>query len=146
MAAKKRLLILAAVVLPLVGIMLVGKALGQPGRPGGPPGGFPKPPGVPGGPPGIPKPPGGVQPGPKPWAPPQTETVWKCSRCSAELSRGGSRPAVDRCPGCGAVILNGPSGGRVGDGPGKPIAPPPAPQPAPQGPGGGVAPQPAPAE
>jgi hypothetical protein len=48
---------------------------------------------------------------------PRFERVWKCSRCGGELGRGLRPP--DRCPHCGARIINGvPNGPLTGDRPG----------------------------
>lgn len=63
---------------------------------------------------------GGGNPNPNPgggrmFPPPQIqfENIWKCSRCGAEIGRGGDRPAFDQCPRCAAQIVNGPGGGLV---------------------------------
>jgi hypothetical protein len=35
---------------------------------------------------------------------PVYETVWKCTRCQAEVGRGPARPSLIQCPSCGARI------------------------------------------
>jgi hypothetical protein len=82
-----------------------GSAGGVFGNPGGAPGMNPpgmNPPGM--NPPGMNPP--GMNPGGLPNNGPVFENVWTCGKCGKELGRGLSAPP-DRCPHCGARIING---------------------------------------
>lgn len=66
---------------------------------------------------------------------PALETVWKCGRCGAELSRGGAAPATTTCPRCSARIINGVDRGGGGPMAAVPRTPPGGMPPAPLPPG-----------
>jgi hypothetical protein len=68
-------------------------------------GGMPNQPFVPGGVPNQPPMPVVI-----PNSPPQAPvfiTVWHCSRCQTQLGQGNTKPALDKCPQCGALFTNG---------------------------------------
>jgi hypothetical protein len=50
---------------------------------------------------------GGMPQPPRIPPPPVFETVWTCSKCNAELGRGGAQPNLASCPRCGVRFING---------------------------------------
>src|SRR6266702_2986578 len=102
-SARKRMWIIAVLLVVIGGIYLAAPVPAQ-FRPPVPGSGKPPAPVPPGG--GNPNPPNNpLQPG-VPNGPIVIVKIWRCSKCNAETGRGDFPPALDKCPNCGAQFIN----------------------------------------